>query len=97
GITGAVAVGCGIGLRRDFSTVPAQSVVFDDMCALQVYHDAVTSGKGAAPTMISSTDIQKADGDRPAGGKSTFLFESEFQLRELHRILEANWKHVPEE
>jgi hypothetical protein len=96
-ILATTAAGCGIGVKRDFATIPSQTVIFDDMCGLQDYFDALLSSKATAPQIVSSTDFQKADALRAAGGRTTFSFETDFQLKTLRRLLEQNWSSVPEE
>jgi len=32
---------CGVGIRRDYSTIPAGQVGFDDLCGLQDYFDTI--------------------------------------------------------
>lgn len=96
-LAGLVAAGCGIALRRDFSKVTPQAVVFDDLCGLQDYHDALVENKAPPISVVSSTELTKENGDRPAGGKTTFAFDSEFQLSHLRRILGDNWKRLPDE
>jgi hypothetical protein len=95
-VAGAVAVaGCGIALRRDLSAVPPQSVVYDDMCQVQPYHDALVAGKSQGPKLLHSTETEKADGTRPIGGMATFSFEDNVALEELRRQLSENWDRVP--
>ncbi len=89
--------GCGIALRRDLATVPPQSVVYDDMCGVQSYHDAIESGKSKGPAVLVSADMAKLDGDRPIGGTATFAFDDEFTLNQLRRVLSENWDRLPPE
>ena len=46
--------GCGIALRRDLTALPPQSVIYDDMCGVQSYHDAIESAKQSAYATINA-------------------------------------------
>jgi hypothetical protein len=89
------AAGCGIALRRDLTALPPQSVIYDDMCGVQSYHDAIESGKSKGPRVLLSSDMGKVDGDRPIGGTATFGFDDEFTLNQLRRVLSENWDRLP--
>ncbi len=89
-MAGALSAGCGIGVKRNFNSVPTQAVIFDDMCGLQEYFDVVGSNKASGPAVVSASEFQKEDASRAAGGKTTFAFESEFQLKHLRRLLNEN-------
>jgi hypothetical protein len=91
----ALSSGCGIALRRDLAAVPPQSVVYDDMCGVQAYHDAIEAGQTKGPKVLRSTDLEKADGPRPMGGMATFSFEEEASLTELRKVLSENWERLP--
>ena len=50
--------------------------------------------------MVSALDLEAAPGDggRPSrGGKERFAFENDFQLKHLRRVLNENWKRLPEQ
>ena len=97
GVAGtALAAACGIGIRRDFSTIPPGQVGFDDMCGLQDYFDTIEAKLAAPPSLVSAVDMESQSNARVQGGKNRFSFESEFQLKQLRRILEENWKSLPE-
>lgn len=91
----ALAAACGIGLRRDFATIPPGQVGFDDMCGLQDYFDTIEAKLAAAPTLVSGVDTESQTSARQ-GGRNRFSFETEFQLKQLHRTLDENWKDLPE-
>jgi hypothetical protein len=92
----ALAAACGIGLRRDFATIPPGQVGFDDMCGLQDYFDTIEAKLAAAPTLVSAVDTENQANARLQGGKNRFSFETDFQLKQLRRTLDENWKNLPE-
>ena len=92
----AVLIACGIGIRRDYSTIPAGQVGFDDLCGLQDYFDTIEARIATAPEIVSAVDIEADSGKRVRGGKNTFVFETDFQLKTLRRVLEQNWSNLPE-
>jgi len=94
----AIGVACGTGIRRDLSAVPPGQVGFDDMCGVQGYFDAIESGTGRAPRTVSAVDLEGAasGGKVVQGGRERFAFESDFQLAQLRRVLEQNWKRLPD-
>lgn len=94
GVT-ALAAACGIGLRRDLSTIPPGQVGFDDMCGLQDYFDTIEAKLAAAPMLVSGVDTESQTSARQ-GGRNRFSFETEFQLKQLHHTLDENWKNLPE-
>jgi hypothetical protein len=91
----AGAVGCGIGIGRDLRSMPAQLVVYDDLCQVQGYFDDVAAGKAQPPRLVSSSDVQRSADHDAAGGVSLFAFESEAQLTLLRRVLTDNWSKLP--
>ena len=94
-----LAVGCGIAIRRDLSAIPAGQVGFDDMCGLQGYFDAIEIKTSAAPRVVSALDLEGASsgGKIMRGGKERFAFENDFQLTHLKRVLNENWRRLPEQ
>ena len=82
-------------VKRDLSESSPSEVVFDDMCGLQEYFDALKDSTLAPPGEVFANDIQADDKARPSGGRKRFKFETEFQLHYLRQILETNWKSVP--
>jgi hypothetical protein len=94
-----LALGCGIAIRRDLSAVPAGQVGFDDMCGLQGYFDAIEIKTSAAPRVVSALDLEGASsgGKIMRGGKERFAFDNEFQLTHLKRVLNENWRRLPEQ
>jgi hypothetical protein len=97
--TSAVAaVACGIAIKRDLTTVPAGQIGFDDMCGLQDYFDSLDGKVAKEPFVLSSLDHEGARGDKTVrGGKARLRFEGEFLLKHLRRVLNENWRRLPEE
>ena len=92
----ALAVACGIGIRRDYAAIPVGQIGFDDLCGLQDYFDTIEARLADPPPMVSAVDIEGGVGKPVRGGKNRFAFESEFQLRHLLRVLRENWSRLPE-
>jgi hypothetical protein len=90
-----LAAGCGVTVKRDLSETKAAEVVFDDLCGLQEYFDALKDHTLSPPAEAFANDIQADDKARPTGGRKRFRFETEFQLHYLRHVLDANWKSVP--
>jgi hypothetical protein len=96
-LAGLAGVACSIGIRRDLSAVPPGQVGFDDMCGLQDYFDKLEIKAAAPPRVVSAIDLEGTNGGKPVhGGRERFAFEGEFQLTNLRRVLEQNWKRLPE-
>src|SRR6188474_879421 len=91
-------IACSIGVRRDLSAVPPGQVGFDDMCGLQEYFDALETGSSKPPRVVNAVDLEgaRSDGKVVQGGRERFAFETDFQLKHLHRVLDQNWKRLPE-
>ncbi len=92
----AIAAACGISIRRDYSTIPAGQVGFDDLCGLQDYFDTLEAKLASPPALVSAIDIENQGDARVQGGKNRFAFETEFQLKNLRRVLDENWSRLPE-
>jgi hypothetical protein len=92
----AIAAACGIGIRRDYSTIPAGQVGFDDLCGLQDYFDTLEARQASPPALVSAIDVENQGDQRIQGGKNRFAFETEFQLKHLRRVLDENWNRLPE-
>lgn len=92
-------MGCGgMTLKRDLSKVPAGQVGYDDLCDLQEYFDALEIQTAPAPRVVRAVDLEKVDGPNPfRGGRERFLFDGDFLLKRLRRVLEQNWRSIPEE
>jgi hypothetical protein len=88
------ASGCGVTVQRDLSTAKASEVVFDDMCGLQDYFDGLKDTTLAPPAEAFAQDMTNEKGT--AGGRTRFVFASEFQLHHLKKVLAENWKRLPE-
>jgi hypothetical protein len=93
-----VGVGCGIAVQRDLSAIPPGQVGFDDMCGLQEYFDALEIKSTAPPRIVSALDMegQQSGGKVTHGGQERFAFESDFLLKHLRRVLNENWRRLPE-
>lgn len=90
-------VGCGIAVQRDLSAIPPGQVGFDDMCGLQEYFDAVEIKTTPPPHMISALDMEGQSGGKIVhGGEERFAFDSDFLLKHLRRVLNENWRRLPE-
>jgi hypothetical protein len=93
-----LSVACSIAIRRDLSSVPAGQVGFDDMCGLQEYFDALEIGTSRPPRVVSALDLEGTSGGKPVrGGKERFAFDNDFQLKHLRRILNENWRRLPDQ
>jgi hypothetical protein len=88
--------GCaGVSVKRDLSTIKPTEVVFDDLCGLQEYFDALKDPSLAPPAETFARDLQVDEKSRPMGGRKRFRFENEFQLHYLRKVLDTNWTSVP--
>jgi hypothetical protein len=92
----ATAVGCGIGIGRDLRDVPTQTVVYDDVCKVQDYYDALATKQLNPPAVVSSSEIERTSSTQPAGGITSFAFEEPGQLQALRKVLQENWKGLPD-
>jgi hypothetical protein len=92
-----VSITCSIAVRRDLSTVQPGQVGFDDMCGLQEYFDALEIRTSPPPRVVSALDLEGMVGGKPVkGGKERFAFENDFQLKHVRRVLNENWRRLPE-
>jgi len=90
-------VGCGIAVQRDLSAIPPGQVGFDDMCNLQEYFDALEIKSTAPPRLVSALDMEGQSGTKVThGGQERFAFDSDFLLKHLRRVLNENWRRLPE-
>lgn len=90
-------VACGIAIKRDLSATPQGQVGFDDMCGLQDYFDALEAKVAKEPQVASSLDLEGGDGQRTVrGGKARLVFEGNFLLKHARRVLNENWRRLPE-
>jgi len=96
GVALAGAIGCGIRVGRDLGQMPPQVVIYDDVCKMQEYFDALALGQEKAPAVVSSTDISKGPDGGPTGGRAIFSFQTDSQLRLIRRVLSDNWEKLPE-
>ena len=91
----ATGTGCAPVVKRDLSRIPAGQVGFDDLCDLQRYFDGLATKKLAPPILVSSSAIEKTATTRKSG-RDRFVFETDFQLQTIRRVLNENWKRLPE-
>jgi hypothetical protein len=88
---------CGIAIRRDLSAVRPGQVGYDDMCGLQEYFDALEIKTSPPPRLVSGTDLEGTHhGRKVQGGTERFAFENDFLLRHLRRVLDENWRRLPD-
>jgi hypothetical protein len=87
---------CGVAIQRDLSAIPPGRVGFDDMCGMQQYFDAIEGETGTEPAVASSLESEGGDGTKMVrGGRSRFVFDTDFQLDQLSRVLSENWSRLP--
>jgi hypothetical protein len=90
------AGGCGVGIKRDLSAVPVGQVGFEDMCGVQPYFDAIEAGAAEEPEVVSSSEAEGGDEKKTVrGGRTRFAFETDFELDEVYRVLDENWRRLP--
>lgn len=90
--------GCSPLIKRDLSAIPQGTVGFDDMCGLQDYFDSLEAKVAKEPVVVSSLDLEGGDGIKTVrGGKARLVFEGSFLLKNGKRVLNENWKRLPEE
>jgi hypothetical protein len=91
------AIACSIAIRRDLSAIPPGQIGFDDMCSLQEYFDTIEARGATAPMLVSSLDLEGQSGDKAVrGGRARYAFEGAFQLKHLRRVLNENWRRLPD-
>jgi hypothetical protein len=67
------------------------------MCGLQEYFDALEIKTVAPPRVVSANDLEgESGGKKVRGGKERFAFENDFLLKHLKRVLNENWRRLPE-
>jgi hypothetical protein len=92
-----VGIGCGIAVQRDLSAIPPGQVGFDDMCGLQEYFDALEIKSTPPPRIVSALDMEGESGSKvKRGGQERFAFENDFLLKHLRRVLNENWRRLPD-
>jgi hypothetical protein len=93
----SISVACSVAIRRDLSAIPPGQVGFDDMCGLQEYFDALEIRTSPPPRVVSALDLEgNSAGKRVRGGRERYAFENDFQLKHLRRLLDENWRRLPE-
>jgi hypothetical protein len=96
GLVVGVGFGCGVAIKRDLTAIPVGQIGFDDACGLQQYFDTLESKRVAPPRIVSGNELQgERAGKSVHGGHSRFAFETEFQVREVKRLLNENWHRLP--
>jgi hypothetical protein len=91
------ALSCGIVVKRDLSAIPTGQVGFDDMCGLQDYFDSLEAGVAKEPAVTNSLDLEGGDGQKTVrGGKVRLAYEGNFLLKHVRRVLEENYRRLPE-
>lgn len=89
---------CGIAIKRDLSAIPPGQIGFDDMCGLQDYFDGLEAKVAKEPMIVSSLDLEGGDGLKTVrGGKARLQFQGNFLLKHAKRVLNENWRKLPEE
>ncbi len=99
-LVGGVALqtaACGVTVKRDISATKPGVVVFDDMCELQSYFDALHDSTIAPPREVFGQDLSSDDKGRAVGGRTRMRFDTEFQLHHFRKLLTTNWGGLPEE
>jgi hypothetical protein len=97
-VASTAALACSIAVRRDFATVAPGTVGYDDMCSLQEYFDTIEAKGAEPPTLVNSVDLEAQNTLKPVrGGRARFAFEGDFQLKHLRRMLNENWRRLPDE
>ena len=67
------------------------------MCGLQEYFDALEIKTSPPPRMVSALDLEGESGGKAVhGGQERFAFDNDFLLRHLRRVLNENWRRLPE-
>ena len=67
------------------------------MCGLQEYFDALEIRTSPPPRVVSALDLEgNSAGKRVRGGRERYAFENDFQLKHLRRLLDENWRRLPE-
>ena len=93
----SISIACSVAIQRDLSAIPPGQVGFDDMCGLQEYFDALEIGTSPPPRVVSALDLEgNSAGKRVRGGRERYAFENDFQLKHLRRLLDENWRRLPE-
>jgi hypothetical protein len=97
-VSSLAAVACGIAVKRDLSATPAGQVGFDDMCSLQDYFDSLEAKVAKEPAVESSLDLEGGDAQKAIrGGRQRIVFEGPFLMKNVRRVLNENWRRLPDE
>jgi hypothetical protein len=68
------------------------------MCGLQEYFDALQVNVSPPPRVVSALDLEGSKGGRVVrGGRERFAFENDFQVKHLKRVLQENWRRLPDQ
>jgi hypothetical protein len=95
----AMGAACGgVLIKRDLSAIPPGQIGFDDMCGLQDYFDGLEAKVTKEPFVVSSLDLEGGDGVKTMrGGRARIQFQGHFLLKHAKRVLNENWRRLPEE
>jgi hypothetical protein len=97
-VSSTTVVACGVAIKRDLGTIPQGQVGFDDMCGLQDYFDSLEAKVANEPQLVNALDLEGGDGVTTVrGGKARYEFKGNFQLKHGRRVLDENWRRLPEE
>jgi hypothetical protein len=94
---GMLSAGCGLTVQRDLSSVKPGVVVYDDMCDLQSYFDALHDSTIQPPQEVFAQDLSSGADGRATGGKARYRFSTDFQLHHVRKLLASNWSGLPED
>ena len=96
-VSASAALACGIAVKRDLSTIPQGQVGFDDMCGLQDYFDSLEAKVAKEPMVANAIEIEGGEGLHTIrGGRARLVFEGTFLVKNGRRILQENWRRLPE-
>lgn len=68
----------------------------DDTCRLQDYFDEISSKAVDPPVLVHSEEIENVAKDQIIGGTSTYALAPGHSRATLRRLLDENWKPLPE-
>ncbi len=87
---------CQVGVKRDLSKSTPNQVLMDDTCGLQDYFDEIASKAVDPPVLVHSEEIENVAKDQIMGGTSTYALGPGHSRATLRRLLDENWKPLPE-
>ncbi len=96
GLTAAAgALGCGIGIRRDLSSLPPGRVGYDDLCGVQGYFDQLAVRPELGPKLEVGLETAEDRSGRALGGRAVWRFDKRFARSALLRVLRRNYERLP--